>query len=71
MMSALKMYGRPYVYFDVENIEHRRWFAEFMSTGGWGKCPVRFVIEDQGCSDFVAVMQRKVIEYYIKQEFKA
>jgi len=70
-MSVLKLYGRPYVSFDATNRDHRRYFAEFINTGGWGKCPVRFVIEDQGTADLVAVMQRRVIQYYTSLEFKA
>ena len=70
-MSVLKLYGRPYVCFDASNQEHRRYFAEFITNGTWGKCPVRFVIEDQGAADLVALMQRRVIEYYITSEFKA
>jgi len=45
-MSRLALYGRPWVVFDAKNREHREWFAEFNKSGAWGKCPVRFVVND-------------------------
>lgn len=68
-MSVLKMYGRPYVKFDPANTDHRRYFKAYLDKRGWGDCPVRFVIEDQAGADLVALMQRRLLEYYINQEF--
>ena len=68
-MSVLKMYGRPYVKFDPGNSEHRRYFKTFLDKKGWGDCPVRFVIEDQAGADLISLMQRRLLEYYVNQEF--
>lgn len=65
------MYGRPHVVYDPSKEEHRKYFFEFVKTTTWGNCPVRFVLEDQGHADFVALMQRRTLEYYLSKEFKA
>ena len=68
-MSKLALFGRPYVVFDVNNIDHRRWFTEFATTASWKNCPVRVVVEGQGLGNMVSIMQNQLIEYYGKQEF--
>lgn len=68
-MSKLALSGRPYVLFDPADQQHRKWFAEFSKTGGWGNCPVRFVVENQGMGNMVAIMQRMLINYYAAREF--
>jgi len=65
------MYGRPHVVYDPSNSDHRKYFFEFVKSTTWGKCPVRFVLEDQGSADFVATMQKRTLEYYLSKEFKA
>ena len=70
-MAILHTYGRPHVVYDPGNAEHRKHFFEFVRTTTWGNCPVRFILEDQGCSDFVATMQKRTLEYYLGKEFKA
>lgn len=67
-MSNLALFGRPYVVFDPTNKNHRRWFADFIKNRSWGKCPVRFVIEND-YGDLVSMIQRKLIEYYVDKEF--
>lgn len=67
-MSKLAFHGRQFVAFDADNQEHRRWFAEFQRTGTWGRCPVRFICPDEH-GDLVTLIQRKLIAYYIDQEF--
>lgn len=68
-MSRLQLHGRPWVVFDAKNKEHRRWFADFNKTGAWGRCPVRFVVnEDHG--DLITQIQRELIQYYVDKEFK-
>lgn len=68
-MSRLSFFSRPLVSFDPSNKEHRKWFAAFLRTGGWGTCPVRFIVlDDEG--DLITSCQRKLIEYYVKKEFK-
>lgn len=67
-MSRLQLFGRPWVVFDVSNKQHRRWFAEFQKSGTWGRCPVRFVVNDDH-GDLLTMIQRELIDHYIKREF--
>ena len=67
-MSRLELFGRPYVVFDPNNKEHRRYYYEFVETSSWGKCPVRFVVpEDHG--DLVTMIQRSLVAFYVSKEF--
>ena len=68
-MSILFRGSRPIVAFDVNNPDHRRWYAEFVKYNTWGRCPVRFMAEalDQ---DLVSFINAKMLSYYIKQEFE-
>jgi len=67
-MSVLRYYGRPWVAFDATDKNHRKWFAEFQNFRTWSKCPVRFIITDDA-GDLVTLIQRKLIDYYVKIEF--
>ncbi len=67
-MSRLALYGRPWVVFDAKNREHREWFAEFNKSGAWGKCPVRFVVNDDH-GDLITQIQRELIQFYVDKEF--
>jgi hypothetical protein len=67
-MSRLALYGRPWVVFDAKNREHRQWFAEFNKSGAWGKCPVRFVVNDDH-GDLITQIQRELIQFYVDKEF--
>jgi hypothetical protein len=67
-MSILYRGNRPLVSFNVENAEHRKWFAEFIKYNTWGKCPVRFMAESLD-QDLVTHINGKMLHYYIKQEF--
>jgi hypothetical protein len=67
-MSKLQLHGRPWVVFNATNREHRQWFADFNKTAQWGRCPVRFVVnEDHG--DLITQIQRELIQYYVDKEF--
>ena len=67
-MSKLQLFGRPWVVFDPENKDHRRWFAEFNKNLSWKNCPVRFVVnEDHG--DLITQIQRSLIQFYVDKEF--
>jgi hypothetical protein len=68
-MSLLQYHGRPWVNFDPGNRDHRMWFAEFQRNGTWGRCPVRFYITDDA-GDLLTMIQRRLIEYYVKREFR-
>ena len=69
-MSRLQLHGRPWVVFDAANKEHRRWFADFNKTGAWGRCPVRFVVNDDH-GDLITQIQRELIAHYVSKEFAA
>jgi hypothetical protein len=34
----------------------------------WGRCPVRFVVDEQG--ELLSMIQQQLIEYYVSKEFK-
>jgi hypothetical protein len=67
-MSRLALHGRPWVVFDPANKDHRRWFANFNTTGAWGYCPVRFVVNDDH-GDLITQIQRELIQFYVNKEF--
>lgn len=60
---------RPVVAFDVKNKEHRKDYAQFLATGSWQHCGVRYELDDT-CGELQGVIQRKLLEYYAGQEFK-
>ena len=68
-MSILLRNRRDMVAFEVENPDHRKWFAEFVKYRSWGQCPVRFMTDalDQ---DLVSFINEKMLAYYIKREFE-
>jgi hypothetical protein len=68
-MSQLALYGRPWVVFDPNNKQHRNWYADFVKSGTWGRCPVRFVVADDR-GNLVTMIQQNLVEYYVNQEFK-
>lgn len=68
-MSRLQLFGRPFVVFDANNKDHRRWFAEFNANRSWKDCPVRFVLVDKDHGDLVTQIQRSLIQYYVDKEF--
>ena len=62
---------RPLEVFDPSKKAHREHYAEFMKNKTWGKCPVRFAVEgDASNSNLAYAMQRMLVEYYMKKEFK-
>jgi hypothetical protein len=68
-MSTLALHCRPFTVFDPADSQHRRWYSDFVQSGTWGRCPVRFVVtDDQG--DLITMMQRSLIRYYVSKEFK-
>jgi hypothetical protein len=67
-VSRLELFGRPYVVFDPENKKHRSYYHEFVRSGTWGHCPVRFVVpEDHG--DLITMIQRSLVKFYVAKEF--
>ena len=68
-MSVLEIHGRPFTVFDPADKQHRCFYNEFVRHGTWGRCPYRFVVpDDQG--NLVTLIQRRLVEYYVKQEFE-
>ena len=55
--------------FDPSNKDHRRYYAEFLDYGGWGKCPVRFICPDDIGMDLPTMIKNRLCEYYIAREF--
>jgi hypothetical protein len=68
-MSTLKTFGRPWVKFDAANKQHRRWFAEFLQTGTWGRCPVRFCMDEDQQGELLGLIKRDILDYYAAREF--
>ena len=68
-MSKLEYLQRPLVAFDPHNKDHRRYYAEFLQYGGWGRCPVRFIVPDDHGMDLPTMIKNKLCEYYISREF--
>ncbi len=67
-MSKLSFIGRPWVAFDANNRQHRKWYAEFVKHGTWGRCPVRFIVSDDH-GDLLTMIQRRLNQYYTEREF--
>ena len=69
-MSVLYLRARPFVAFDVNNAEHRKYFAEFVKYNTWGRCPVRFMTESLDM-DLVSYISQKMLKHYVTQEFES
>ena len=69
-MSQLELHGRPWTVFDPADQQHRAWYHDFVKSGAWGRCPVRFVVPDDH-GNLVTMIQRKLVEYYVRQEFQS
>jgi hypothetical protein len=68
-MSQLELHGRAWTVFDPADQQHRAWYYDFVKSGTWGRCPVRFVVpEDHG--NLVTMIQRNLVTYYVTQEFR-
>jgi len=67
-MSKLQLLHRPWVVFDPHNENHRLYYSEFVQYRTWGRCPVRFFVDDDS-GDLITMMQRKLVDYYVVQEF--
>jgi hypothetical protein len=68
-MSKLEFYSRPLVAFDPNNKDHRRYYAEFVELGSWGRCPVRFICPEDNGGDLISMIKNNLIQYYIDREF--
>ena len=68
-MSLLQLRMRPWAEFDPTDVDHRRWYAEFLQNGNWSSCPVRFV-DPTDCGNLAMAMQASLVRYYTSKEFK-
>lgn len=68
-MSLLHFHQRPWVIFDPGNEDHRRWFVRFQEETSWKSCPVRFFVPDHPGTDVATAIQKKLVQYYINNEF--
>ena len=55
--------------FDPANKDHRRYYAEFVELGSWGRCPVRFICPEDNGGDLISMIKNNLIQYYIDREF--
>jgi hypothetical protein len=67
-MSKLTDVLRPAVSFDPSNTHHRECYYQFVKTGTWGRCAVRFNVDDM-FSDLPSMIERRLVEFYVSQEF--
>ena len=68
-MSRLEYLARPLVAFDPLNKEHRRYYAEYLEYGGWGRCPVRFIVTEEHGDNLPTMIKNSLISYYVDREF--
>jgi len=68
-MTVLHLHSRPWVVFNPADNDHRRYYYDFVATGTWGRCPVRFVVPD-AYGDLISMIQRSLIKWYVTNEFK-
>ena len=66
-MSKLALHARPTVLFDPNNEVHRKYATDFVATGSWSDCPVRFTVEEDH-GNLVGHIQRELILWYSLQE---
>lgn len=57
------------VTFDAKNKDHRNAFYIFNTKHTWGKTNIRFILE-QPFVDIPSMIQSKLLQYYMSNEFK-
>jgi hypothetical protein len=67
-MAVLELNSRPWTVFDPCNREHRKYYANFVRSRGWGNCPVRFVVPD-GSQDLLTMIRSSLVKYYLDRDF--
>lgn len=68
MRTILDLHHRPTVLFDPHNKDHRKWVADFVSTGTWSRCPVVFFAPEE--ANTKAYVIESLADYYLSREFK-
>ena len=56
--------------FDPNNKDHRRYYAQYLESRTWGRCPVRFIVPEDHGGDLISMMKNSMIQYYIEREFR-
>ena len=67
-MSKLSVALRPVVEFDINNKQHRQWYAEFRARKSWAACPVRFNIS-KDATTVISMIEQQVIKFYLNKDF--
>jgi hypothetical protein len=68
-MSKLEYRARPLVAFDPHNKDHRRYYADYVEHGGWGRCPLRFICPEDNGDNLPAMIKNSLIAWYVEREF--
>jgi len=68
-MSKLEYLARPLVAFDPNNKDHRRYYADYVESGGWGSCPVRFIFPEDNGDNLPSMIKNSLIGWYVEREF--
>lgn len=55
--------------FDPYNKDHRRYYADYLETGGWGRCPVRFICPEDNGDNLPGMIRNSLIGWYVEREF--
>lgn len=61
--------ANPLVEFDASNVEHRKAYNKFFRQNKWGSTGPRFILETPFL-DVPTMAQSKLVDYYMKKEFK-
>lgn len=67
--NSLSMACRPYMQFDVENSQHRRYAADFLRTLSWKNCPYQWKIDDSSLN-LHYYFNKKLVEYYMSKDIE-
>jgi hypothetical protein len=57
------------VAFDPWLKEHRQIYYKFVESSSWGHSPYRFICPEDHGTDLVTMIQKTLIEYYVRKEF--
>lgn len=69
-MSILELSKKPMVRFDPADKNHRLIFKKFLDNKSWKHSNCQFAL-DEVSLDLITMINRDLINYYLKQEFKS
>lgn len=67
-MSKISQLNRPSEVFDPFNRKHRKYFHEALKHKTWGRCPIRFWLDETEDS-LMDQCTKKIAKYYMLKEF--